>query len=168
MGMKNTIIFILSTLILAVSPVFAGGAREIESPWNYELEVTHAGTRSEGELGHLYFEKKEVPWVYDEIIIGNDVYTLKLRVNLWDFGGYFKEDGTAEEVRTISAALSEEDKSRGWYEAFHDGKKAHTPDTWIRVKRDDFSAWVDPARLTDLAESKNFTPRSNLKLKPRD
>jgi len=156
------ILFLINAIAFA-SFVGATGSQEPSALWSYEVEVTREGSRSEGELGHLFFGERELEAVFDRVIVSGARYDWKQRNNLWDFGGYELQKNTSPVPKGIAPALSSEEQSAGWYEAPFEGYRLKTPDNWVWVSRDAFAAWVDPEHMNDLIETFRFSPRSTVK-----
>jgi hypothetical protein len=125
-------------------------AENNQNNWRHEIEITAAGTRSEGQLGHLFYKNKEIGAFFNVIVAGDTVYEYRIRRRLWDFGGYDKAADTSYAPVSCNARITDAEMAQGWYVSPITCKKQGTPEGWIWIKSGDLKAFVDPGRIDAL------------------
>ncbi len=131
----------------------------LPSVWEYQVEITMEGSRSEGRIGHLFYMGTEIgPW-FDYIIINGTGLEYIPMQNIWDRSGYRKitRNSCYSIVTDISLQhnyeITDEELTKGWYEAVADEKHSGTPSEWVQCKSGELYFWADPARLNEIAET---------------
>ncbi|MBN1798560.1 MAG: hypothetical protein JW822_08275 [Spirochaetales bacterium] len=159
-SLKQIVISVIVVIIFssACKTADADNAVQKNGSWTYEIETTLPGTKSEGQWGHLYYKGKEVPPVFELMLVNNTLYIYRIRELAWKFGGYEKQATAESKIVESSEKIATAEMEKGWYRAARDQWKTGTPSTWIWTKRDELKAFLDPAKM-DLFVSHN-------KLKP--
>jgi hypothetical protein len=164
---------ILSVLILIVfgsacKTDAAGSAGEQSASWKYEIEITLPGTKSEGRWGHLYYKDKEIPPVFEQMVVDHTLYMYRIREYAWKFGGYEKQEKAESKITGSAQEIAPAEREKGWYRARQDQRKAGTPSTWIWVKRDKLEAFFDPDKLDSFIDRHNLHNISDMLMFERD
>jgi len=115
--------------------------------WRYEIETTAAGTRSEGQIGHLFYGENEIGPVFNILVVKKTVYEFLVRENAWDFGGYKKISDSSYTPVACDTKIKESELKQGWYLSSITCKKHGTPADWIWIKRKDLEAFVSPDKI---------------------
>jgi len=135
----------------------------INSSWEYRIEITHAGSRSEGRIGHLLFNGTSINGYFDSVIIGERVFQFVFRDHLWDFGGY-REIGNVPLQKISRAVLQADATCTGWFESGPAKDRSAIPDAWIWVVRDSRSWYLDPGKLKAFIDQFDLAKRDSLVL----
>ncbi|MBN1525399.1 MAG: hypothetical protein JW904_13000 [Spirochaetales bacterium] len=154
---QNIILFILLVFSCTSVESSPNGQNHV---WRYEIEIIAPGTRSEGQIGHLYLNDKEIPAVFDSIIIGETEYIFIMREYLWGFGGYKIVDENRKMVSISSHSVAADELQKGYYPAPFLMKKKDTPLEWVWVKRDTLEAFVNPVILPEFIQEFGLTQLS--------
>ena len=126
--------------------------------WEYEIEITNPGTKSEGKVGYLFYRGKEIKGYFEYIIIENTRYSYHVPVVPWDFNGYRKDEDYIHRERFSNSALSRQDIGKGWYLEGFQQKKRRTPASWVWIKNDRIEAFVDPENIDAFIEAFGLRP----------
>jgi hypothetical protein len=121
--------------------------------WQYEIEITDPGTRSEGKIGHLLYNGTEVPFLFDQIFVDGRLYSFHYKTNPWDFGGYQCDDIPVHFHTDMNMKIVENEINQGWYLTENLQKKVLTPEYWIWIKRDTIEAFLDPNRIDSFIQA---------------
>lgn len=131
-----------------------------QNNWTYKIEITSPGTRSEGQLGHLFYNKQEIGPFFDIVVVGDAVYEYRLKRRLWDFGGYVQITDNSYTPVSCKVKITDAEITQGWYISKITCKKQGTPSDWIWIKRDDLNVFVYPKRIGALVHNYKLEPIS--------
>jgi hypothetical protein len=164
---------ILSVLMLTVFTAAcktdaAGSTGEQSGNWKYEIEITLPGTKSQGQWGHLYYKDKEIPPVFEQMVVDHTLYMYRIREYAWKFGGYEQQEKAESKITGSAEEITPAERERGWYQAQQDQRRAGTPSTWIWVKRDKLEAFLDPEKLDSFIGQHNLKSLSGAGIVERD
>ncbi len=158
MNMKHLLLALL-LMILVSGCVGASGTQEFSAAiWEYRIETTLTGSRSEGRVGRLYLNGKELHPYFDTMIIDSQLYAWKQRIHLWDFGGYEVTGEVPVPSGGIQKLVSIGDLKNGWYEASYETRRKHTPSQWIWVSTGEVEAWLNPAQIEEFITAYSIRP----------
>ena len=118
--------------------------------WTYETEITNEGSRSEGSVNHLFFRYKEIPAVFNRIIIGGSVFEYRPLVHIWDNSGYIRTASACKIVISDEDMITADELKQGWYESDNCILKMGTPPAWIHVEAGKLEAFVSPDKFSEL------------------
>ena len=118
--------------------------------WNYETEITHEGSRSEGSISRLFYRYNEILPVFDKIIIGDIVFEYKPIVNIWDNTGYLQTGKTSDRPES-SGSVSKSELESGWYLSHEADIKTGTPSDWVWIADEVVEARISPEKINDFA-----------------
>ncbi len=126
--------------------------------WKYEIVITNPGTKSEGKIGRLFYNGRELAPCFKTVLIGNRSFSYKPGIYLWDFRGYIKNEKTGLKEKTSREKIKKSEIETGWYSAGCNEKKKDTPSSWVWVSRGNIEAFTDPSKLVEFVSEKNLKP----------
>jgi len=151
-------VLIIIIFISACKTADVNNAVQKNGNWTYEIETTLPGTKSEGQWGHLYYNGKEVPPVFELMVVNNILYIFRIRELAWKFGGYEKQATAESKIAESSEKIATAEMEKGWYQATRDQRKTGTPSTWVWIKRGTLEAFIDPEKIDSFINQNNLKP----------
>ncbi len=137
-------------LLMIIGSVTGCVSNDLESDWEYRIEIRNKGTRSEGRVGILEYQDEQISGVFDSILIDGKRYRMARSEFNWEDQGYFPE-GREKPIPENSEVVSKDDLKRGWYE-IQCNCKSETPESWVIVEFKDKKVYLDPEKIDDLIE----------------
>lgn len=162
-------IFLFSILITALLPLAAGGQGEGASDpgkatgegrrlWvDYDVALSHAGSRSEGRNHSLAINGTIVPDVFDLVYAGEVLYRFTVKTQVWGDAGYRRDPEAPAPFGESDERIGGSDWERGWYRG--GDRKRGTPRSWVYVTRDGESFFVSPDEIHRLVEYRRWSYR---------
>jgi len=155
----NKLMLALSLMILVFTDAGTSGTQEVSAvSWEYRIETTLTGSRSEGRVGRLYLNGEELHPYFESVIIDSQLYAWKQRIHLWDFGGYEVTGEVPVPSGAIQKLVSIGDLKNGWYEASYEARRKYTPSQWIWVSTGEVEAWLNPAQIEEFITAYSIRP----------
>lgn len=164
--MKKYCMLIAACSIMFVACTSKAGEQQISTDhvmtksykygWNVSIVINNPGTKSQGRTFSLYYKKNLIPYVFEIIYAGGQMFRFKQRVNLWNSAGYVPVDESS--ITAIKDSITQVELHQGWYDGSN--WKQGTPDHWCTVTRDGISAVINPERLNDFLAQYSWKPFS--------
>ena len=160
-------LFCLAFAVLITSGCSSLGKKESPVPellpdgWQYEIEITHEGSRSEGSVGRLYYDGNELSPRFDLIAAGRTVFEYIPMVHLWDNSGYRETYVIENEAAETSTEITSDEICTGWYSSDLTRIKKSTPESWVYAESGGKGFRAAPDKLEELADLNDFKSREN-------
>ncbi len=166
----SSILMLSLLLIPGCASIVSEEYPDPDERWRYEIRLTRKGTAREGEWGRLAYRGRELPSWFSTIVISGRRFDYLIRKEPADFLGYRQIDDSAGEEEPVRTPhddpddihrpdpISERELDRGWYWADFAERKAGTPPDWVWIRRENLSAYVDPAELREFADEYELGP----------
>ena len=140
-------------LFVAAMLVLAGCSMKsaVRSQWEYRVLTSGERTSREyREEGLLLYRERLVPPAFSTILCpaGTFVYR-RTHALVASASGWLRDEARVDslEVQSRGAALTDAERSRGWYEAAWDARRAGTPLDWVWVSFSTNGYWLKPQGL---------------------
>lgn len=151
------VISVFALLLTACTTVTTEVRTGPEENWRYTIKEPRRETSPKGPLGELEYRGRDVRPYFSRIVIGDKTFDYAIRIDRGDFQGYrMTTDGPRPAEG--NTPLSDGDREKEWYFAPLTGRRSGTPDDWVWVKRLNVEAFVDPRRISRLADSLDLYP----------